>query len=377
MKERVFIQVGAAIEPPGMEPRWGPFCIEYSPLEGVLGYSASCPPGTESLGASSVLMPSLCNAHMHLPDAAIADAGEELGLHELVAQPTGLKYRLLSSTSPRRVASAAREVLAALKSEGVLVAAAYAEHGFWHAVGEAAKQLGGIELKVVAQPLRKRLPDALSVLAEGYWVGLDTPLDMEPRELRILAEEARRHGYQVHVHVAEDPALAGLGDLRYAIEAGLHAAIHLTHASPGEVLEAARSGVKPVFCPIANMYFTGAAPSPYSLITLYDEEEPMGLGTDNAAWPPLGMRSLLAAAYSLYRTAVEPGSRRVLARSLLYAATSGCSKLLEAEPRWIIYRIPLLAYSSDPVLAAVKRLSAAPAPLLLSPQLGSRPAPGA
>jgi cytosine/adenosine deaminase-related metal-dependent hydrolase len=364
--ERRLFWVGAALEPPFMEPRRGPLCVEAWP-EGLDGYGGGCPPGSPSLGQSSVLMPSLCDAHIHLPDAAVADTGEDLGLHELVAQPSGLKYRLLARTPPALAEAAAGELLQALMREGVVAAAAYAEPGFWRATLRAALAAGFPVLRVLAQPREKRLPSVLEALVDGFWVGLDTPLDMEPWELRLAAEEARRRGAQVHAHVAEDPALAATGDLWAALDAGIDVLVHVTHLGPGEVLEAARAGVGIVLCPLANLYFTAAAPPPETLLALYDEQAAAGLGSDNAAWPPQGLGAVLASAYGLYRARLGPGHRSALARALLYAATTGCGRIVGARLGWQVRRVPLLGYSSDPAVAVVKRLALSPPPIVVEP----------
>jgi len=352
---RRYAWVGAVLEPPGMEARLGRLCVELDPDAGLLGYGGGCPPGAPVLGGDSLLAPGLCNAHLHLPDAAVADAGEDLGLHELVAQPTGAKYRLLSSTPRSRVEAAVRDLLRLYRSEGVLVLVGYAEGGFHRLALEAASR-EGVLLRVAAQPAEKRLDEALGLLATGYWVGLDTPLDMEPWELRALAGAASSRGSRLAAHVSEDEALARLGDLEAALDAGVHVLVHMTHRGPGAALEAHRAGASIVFCPAANLYFSSHAPDPRGLIALYDEEAAAGLGSDNAAWPPQGVGWLLAAAYTLYRAGLSGGDRLALARSLLYAATTGCGRVASASVGWQIRRVPLLPYSHEPTVAIVKRL---------------------
>ena len=350
---RRFLWIGGLVEEQYMDVRVGRFCLELGENK-VLGVGGGCPPGTPVHG-DAVLMPGLCNAHIHLPDAAIADAGEELSLHELVAQPRGLKYRLLAATGPEKVFSAAAELLSSYRREGVLLLGAYVEPGFLAVTARAAAATS-VVLRLFAQPGEKRYSALLQLINSNMWIGLDTPLDLEPWELRRVAQDAYARGLRVAAHVSEDEALAKIGDLRVAVESGVHTAIHLTHASPGEALLAAREGVAPIYCPLANLYFAGAAPPADALLALYDEAAPLALGSDNAAWPPQGMGLLLASAYSVYRVGLGGRSREALARALLYAATVGCGRVLAAEPGWQVRRVPLLGHSLSPTIGLVKRL---------------------
>jgi cytosine/adenosine deaminase-related metal-dependent hydrolase len=213
-----------------------------------------------------------------------------------------------------------------------------------------------VALRVAAQPWEKRGVDALAAVAEGFWVGLDTPFDLDTWEARMVAETARAAGARVAAHVSEDEALARMGDMYAALERGIDVFIHVTNAAVGEVLEAARRGVGIVYCPAANLYFTGKAPNAATIITLYDEGAEVALGSDNSAWPPPGTAWLLATSYTLYRNTVPPSWRQVLGEALLYAATLGCAKMARAKPGWMIRRVPLASYTASLPLALVKRL---------------------
>jgi len=350
---RRFAWLSGIAEPPWMDVRIGRHCVELGP-DGLLGAGGGCPPGAPVLG-DTILMPGLCNGHVHLPDAAVADAGEELGLHELVAQPSGLKYRLLDATRPGKVMGAVGELLHSYRREGVLVAGAYVEPGFLKPVAEAARR-AGVLLRTFAQPGEKRLPEVLELLTHGSWVGLDTPLDLELWEMRIATQLASQLGLHVAAHVSEDEPLARVGDLGAALAGGIDVAIHLTHVGPGDALEAARRGVSLVYCPLANLYYTGTAPDPRSLLSLHAERAAFALGSDNAAWPPQGMGLVIAAAYTVYRPRLAGTEREALARALLYAATAGCGRALGAETGWQLRRVPLISYSYRPTVGLAKRL---------------------
>lgn len=330
----------------------------------MLGASNGCPPGAPRL-EGTVLMPALCNAHIHVLDAAIAEAGEELGLHELVAQPHGLKYRLLSSTPGEALRGAASTVFREMRRVGVGYAAAYAEMGRAGAAAvEAAAREAGVRVLILAQPWEKRLPEALLLADEWRGVGLDTPLDLETWELRILTEVAT-----VHAHVSEDPSLARILDLEAALEAGVHGLVHLTHTPPGLVVEAAREGRGVVFCPRSNLYHEAARPPLEVLPILYSEGLAAGLGTDNAAWLPFDPLGEALEAYLWARGRLEGWGRLLLGEASLYAVTLGCQRIValgQTESLYIVKRAPLVTYSSHPPLAVIKRGQGTDATLLLA-----------
>jgi len=344
-----------ALEPPWMEPR-GPVCAELGPGGEVTGYGNGCGPGAPVVG-DAVVMPALCDAHIHAPDAAIADAGEDLGLHELVSQPRGLKYRLLSDTPPTALRTGLASLAELLRRQGVRAAAVYLENG-WETTPMAVEVLeaAGVAVQPLPQPWEKKAPEMHALLRAWRGLGLDTVFDVEEWELRSLAAAARGAGGQLHVHASEDPALAAMDDLEVAVEAGVTAVVHLTHASPGEALSAAEAGAALVYCPVSNHYHLGALPDPRGIIVAAEAGLPVGLGSDNAAWPPPSPAYTMSASYLLLRPRVGGPERRALARSLLYAATTGCHRVLGRDAPLTAYRVPLVDTSLDPVTGVVKRL---------------------
>ncbi len=67
-----------------------------------------------------IAMPPLFNAHVHVGDYAFPEIGIELSLPELVAEPHGLKHRMLRSTPKDRLVEAIRRLFDYLVSIGVL-----------------------------------------------------------------------------------------------------------------------------------------------------------------------------------------------------------------------------------------------------------------
>ena len=337
------------IAPPLMEAR-GPVC--FSPRDWPP--SNGCPPGAPVVDA--VVMPALCNSHLHLLDSGLPEHGEDLELEQLVAQPTGLKYRLLRRLPRRRLVEASSRALSLMKSRGAPVAAVYAEMGLDGAymVAEAASE-AGVRARILPQPADPSSPsEAVLLAAEWGGLGLDTPLSME--HLPPLTGDI-----VVEVHVSEDQALNRLGDQLLAARHAPLVGVHMLNLSEGEVLELARAGVYPVFCPRSNMFFTGSTPPVRSLVLLHEEMLPAGIGTDNAAWIPPRMDEEIQYAYTAARAHTEPGLRAALARAILYAATiAGCGSMLGIRDEYtLVARVPSISYSGDPVVTVVKRLSSA------------------
>ncbi len=333
-----------------MEPR-GPICLEAGST--ILEASNGCPPGAPVLDAA--VLPGLCNAHLHVLDAVLAEHGEDLVLEKLVSQPRGLKYRLLQAAAPERLVSAAASVLEELRRGGTVYAISYAEMGWLGAAAvEEASRIAGLPVGVAAQPMEKRPAEYLA-LAERYGLGLDTPFDLEPRLLREAASRARGPG--LHVHVSEDPALAAMGDYLLVEGSGAAGAAHLTHLGPGEARLLAEEGTVPIYCPVSNYYHMAALPDPRGLLQLYLEGLPAGLGSDNAAWLPVDTRLLVSTSYLLLRPFLGPGPSPLLARALLYAATVGCTARFAPSEGLLVLRVPLLGYTGDPAVTVAKRMA--------------------
>ncbi|WP_083494394.1 amidohydrolase family protein [Pyrodictium occultum] len=367
----VQVEVLAALAGGELEPVSRP-CIDLDDEGVVRGLGKGCSPSRRLL-PGVVVLPALCNAHLHILDASIAEAGETLPLNELVELPTGLKYRLLSSLGDEEIAERASTVAARAASEGALYAGVYAELGA-RGVELVRKIMSapGSSARILAQPESKSLEAYSRLLREVGGVGLDTALDLAPWELKQLAGEARRIGGHVHVHVSETPELYRSRDYELVLETRPSAAIHLTYLSPEELTELARAGIGLVFCPRSNMYHLGRLPA-LSLIPALARETMVALGTDNAAWVPPRVAEEMAFAYI---AAHSPGrsSAEALAETLLRAATLDCARLLGLEAaaveegapadRLLAAALPEAQWSGSLRVTLVKRLSGAPVSIL-------------
>jgi len=343
-------------------------CIDIDDEQRVKGVGGGCSPSRRVL-PGLVILPALCNAHLHILDVSIAEVGEALPLNDLVALPTGLKYKLLSRLSSAELARRVAAAAARMKRKGVLYAGVYAE------LGRRGLQLvsdsmtrAGVAARILGQPLIKDFTEYLQLLDEAKGVGLDTVFDLNPEELDELVTYARQIGGQVHVHVSETLELYQSRDYEIVLEAAPTAAIHLTYLGKDELIELAELGISLVYCPRSNMYHLGRLP-PLSLLPELLERTLVGIGTDNAAWiPPYVDEEIMFAYMAVHRD--NRDKAEALARALLKAVTVSCTELLrldgavvsEGTPvdRLLAAEIPEIGWSSSPIVSIVKRLSAAP-----------------
>jgi cytosine/adenosine deaminase-related metal-dependent hydrolase len=345
-------------------------CVEFNDEGLVAGVGSSRSPGSPCTSIPGYLMPPLCNAHMHALDYAIAEAGEDRELEQLVALPYGLKYKLIGGMSLEMLEAAVKTLAARLEDDGTLYAGVYVEEGYAGAsIVKSATSLSPLKLRLLLQPTSKSYPSYLEALAGYGGVGLDTAFDLDQGDLVKLAGYARSMGLQVHVHVAETRQLREMKDFELILEAKPTAAVHATSLSPDELLELALNGVGVVFCPRSNMLHTATLPPLQQLARLLDYGGLAALGTDNAAWLSPSMAEELSFSYIAYRAkALDEGfTVEEFAWSLLYSGTVACMKLLGLPAQTVdvgadtllAVSTPDARYTSNPLATLVKRMASA------------------
>ncbi len=320
-------------------------CVEVDESGRVASVGTVCPAGAVGFGDSTVLMPGLCNAHVHLLDYVAPECGEGLGLEELVSQPHGLKYRLL-----RERLSLFPSVASMTRLDAAL-AATYAELSRVDLLGGG---LGACRLLVYPQPASKVEVEVLRVLRRYGRVGLDTVFDVAGF-LDVFAAEAGRLGASVQVHVSETSRLYGMRDYEYAAEIPGVIMVHCTYM-PGEAVAEAAEEAGVVLCPSSNAMLVGRLPDVDELLRAWRRGEALrvGIGTDNAAWNEPSVALELHTAYLL----LDGWRRRGLSGLLLYAATIGGHRVLgEAEAELVAATHPAYMHTCDIVSSLVKRLA--------------------
>lgn len=297
------------------------FVDDQGNVESIEGWG-SCPQGAAG-GSWAVVLPQPANAHVHSADGGFPEFGVDLGLHELVAPPDGLKYRMLSTLSGAElVASIARTYYLAYKM-GVGLLVDFREGG-----GEGC-QAAHAALRSTARDLELLV---LGTPGPGFpegcdGLGVSSPLDYPESLLRQLTSL-----FPVSMtHVAEDPNNWAQGDLQEAIRSGFKGIVHGTYLT-SEELEAVRDrGVGLVMCPRSNLWHGLRAPPVADAIRL---GVTLGLGSDNAAWSVPEPWSEAELALLLARS---QGLKSPLAsRGVLRALFVGGYRVVGREPRTIV-----------------------------------------
>ncbi|GBF09820.1 putative hydrolase [Aeropyrum pernix] len=250
-------------------------CLVFDGSDGRLSSissSSSCP---ESSPKFTIAVPPSANAHIHSSDVQWPEVGNDLSLEELVAPPRGLKHLLLQQAGERACAEAAVSVYRALGRMGVRAAADFREPaaGGCLPVRETLATLGGLYTRVV---LMGRPGDPYGL--EGCdGIGLNSPLDVDPKRMRLL----RKSGMRIHAHVAETREMRLEGDLEAALDIGVDTVIHGTHLSREDLELLREHGVTLVLSPRSNMWHGVGLPP---VAEAYRVGVKIAFGTDNAAW---------------------------------------------------------------------------------------------
>ncbi|MET1102079.1 MAG: amidohydrolase family protein [Pyrodictiaceae archaeon] len=334
-------------------------CIEYSP-EG-LAYSGGCPAGANYIDYSSWLMiPALCNAHIHLPDYFVAEHGEEMSLSELVEPPHGLKYKLLESVPEHKVEEAMGHAIKELWRLGVQCTAAYFElSGLGYRGAQRTANSLGLDLRPFIQPKAKNLEEYIQVVEKYKGLGMDTVFDLSPDELSTLSAKALKAKGHIQVHVSETIDEYEKRDYVIALERlapDNTSLVHLTQLGFSELKTLAMNGFSMIFCPRSNNYHgLGLPPLVPSLkLWLAGDLTLLALGTDNAGWIPLDPLGEAQYAYIAMHSRISNPYR--LAELLLYAITIGCQRVVKCnKSSYILLRLPEAKWSSNIIATIVKR----------------------
>ncbi len=353
-------------------------CVELYD-DGLIDIGVSCSPARAAKASeysSHVVMPPLCNGHIHVLDYLIMDRGEELDISRLVSLPSGFKYRMMLRKSRQELYEAAAAALSEAVRTGTLYFASYAELGSAGAqiVNDAIHAVGAYGV-VLAQPLSKRLAEYLELGRLYRGLGLDTIFDVTGSELRVLATHS--HIWHVQVHVSETYDLYLKRDYELLPELKPRAMVHGTYlgSEEAEILQELESTWW-VLCPRSNMLFTGKLPPLDTVYRLWARKgfNRIALGTDNAGWVPPFIHEEIRYAYiSGVRGIDNPDG---YAKMLLYAATYSCTEMIgivQTEPLEAGSKIPAvlvmpvegLGYCANPHRCIAKRLGSIGEPLLL------------
>lgn len=269
---------------------------------------------------NGIALPPLFNAHIHVGDYAFPEVGLELELPELVAEPNGLKHRLLRSTPKQKIIEAVKRLIDYEVSIGVLALADFREGGVEGTkIALEASHDKPIHYLILGRPLSTRLKELLELKNNVYGVGLSTPLRYSVEELRAIARVFS--GKVRGAHVAELPGKA-LEELRLALEElNANYIIHGVHLGVEEYRLLAEKNVGLIICPRANSWFGVGIPK---LDEIIDTGVTTALGTDNAGWIKPDIWREMEYVWNLLRLG---GRRDVNASTILKMATVNPAKI--------------------------------------------------
>lgn len=357
--------------------------VENSSIEIVDGIVSSIgkswSSGKNPVKVRGVALPALANAHVHLLDYAFAEFGDEgpYSISQLVREPDGIKFRLISSLTPSEVYEVSKRVFSKMLRYGVGLVIAYVERPVFSEVKMAVEHgmkvvvLGGL----IGGEVFAKLDHVVNA-AEG--VGLDSPLRFTIEELEAIKSACRRAGKLISTHIAETRSIYERGDFKLGfthLEPDL--IVHGTHLGDEELELLASKGISIVVCPRSNMWF-GVGLPPVS--KMLEKGVNVLIGTDNAGIIEFDLWRELEEVYRLLR--MQGGPKPEYAREALKMATVNVSRvklgsiarnvLEEGSPARILIVSPEeLVYSKPHNVYAtiVKRTSANSISLLL---LGER-----
>jgi len=319
------------------------------------GVISSIGRGSGGIRVGGVALPGPVNAHVHTGDYALAGAGLQLPVEDLVAPPGGLKHRLLGSMGPGELERSIEGALRYMESTGSLVAADFREGGVDGVLAaRRASSRVGHRLLILGRPAAGDDPGALLDAADG--LGLSSPLDYRESLGKLIAAASSR-GKLIAAHVAETAASRASGDLEALMDAGRPSfVVHGTHLSEEDLAALADARVGIVACPRANAFFSGSNPPLAAALRAGVE---LALGTDNAGWVAPDMWREMEAALRLLRRQDPPlaDPRAVLRMSSLSGARIlGLERVGLIDEGWFAHMAIL---DESAVSPSMDRLSAA------------------
>ena len=246
---------------------------------------------------STILMPQLTNAHIHVLDHFLMGLFNKYYIDDLVGAPYGLKYYYLRRTKPESLRDGLRIIFRRVRNYGVGCLLSIIEYGriFADVVIDEAKR-ASLCIIPLAEPSVFRVyvspneeEDVDEVFEEevryfvekGFGVSLISPLNYTMAELRLVSRLAGSRGSLISTHVSETEDTHSDGDLNRALTTlitGNSLFVHLTQLSKDEVLKLPAMPI--ALCPRSNMELVGKLPE---VGTMFSRGLRPMVGTDNVA----------------------------------------------------------------------------------------------
>jgi len=326
-----------------------------------------------------LLCPMFIDAHTHIGDTGAKDLGIGLPLDESVNPPDGLKHRFLASVDRDTQVAMMRHGMIEMLGNGIIAFADFREQGV---EGASALRLAsaGLPIKPVILgrltenlALDQAVVEAASLLSVADGLGIR---DVTAHESEVL--QCLRNAYPdrlIAAHTAESRKeeslsrqLTGKGQVARALEWGADILVHLVHADPLELRQAADHGVFAVHCPRSN----GIIGDGFADLAAWNTVGlNYALGTDNVMLCSPDMLREMDFAARVTRGLNEDPTV-IESRKILQAATIQGARMLKMDDHlgslspgkdasFIVFDLgsPNLRYSKDPISAVVHRASPA------------------
>ncbi len=273
--------------------------------------------GTESTRGKErkihgIVTPSPINGHTHLGDAVSTREPPNVSFSELVAPPSGYKFRLLAEAKPAEKRRAMRAALHRMRQEGIAVTVDFREEGET-GVRELRRAAEGAGVRAVilgrpvGQPRESAEIERILEVADGIGLSSCREESADVRHEVAAVCRARRKFYALHAseEVREPPEVY--------LDPRPDLVVHLTWAEPSDLEQVRDAGTSIAVCPRSNALF-GRRP-------LLGAMERAGnrvlLGTDNAMLQSPSIWRELEFAYVTSRLFRDPASAMFLARAAL------------------------------------------------------------
>lgn len=239
----------------------------------------------------AILFPAFVNAHTHIADAGMKEAGIGLPTEQAVSPPDGLKYQFLKELSSLQLEQILVRAIEEMWASGITAFGDFREGGI-EGTALLRRVLADRPMKAVilAEPVRSPWMeeyleeiDELANYADG--MGLGDIARFSNNQLRAIRETLNNRSGMLAAHVAETKKAQALcqqqwkqSEVKRILEHSPDLLIHLTNPADGDVKELGDAEVSVVCCPRTNCILADGIPP---LADLIQAEVPLALGTDN------------------------------------------------------------------------------------------------
>lgn len=272
-----------------------------------------------------IALPLFANAHIHIMDWVIQQAGWDLDIDSLVGEPYGVKYVLLRRVPDEALREGIDEVRTYLVRQGVGAIIEFREFGARGTrIDCGRRHRHHLVLTMPTHHDERAVEEVKEALLCADGVAVSSPHYFPNDILRSILSLAKGKGLLRASHVAEVPETREVGDLERLLAAGgAEVLVHGTHLSEDDLRVVASMGSILAMCPRANKWFLAGEPPAYEALM---SGVKLGVGTDNAGWVKPDIWREAEALHLILR------SRGVVSPEPVLKALIGPSTLAGLEP---------------------------------------------